>query len=72
MVFKKDAIIKSIVHIVFFDLTSKVGVDHAPTLGVLFFHSVQERKWNHHDSAVPQSRMTQVMYTYRRYGSLNV
>ena len=32
-----------IIHFIFFDLTSNVNVDLGPTLGVLFFDSVQER-----------------------------
>ena len=40
---KKECTYNDIVHFVFFDPTSKVNVDLNPTLGVLFFNSVQKR-----------------------------
>ena len=40
---KKGTTHNDIVHIIFLNLTSKVNVDLDPTLGVMFFNSMQER-----------------------------
>ena len=73
MAFKKDAMIKKEWNvrtmICSFRLTSKANVDLDPTLGVLFFDSMQERVKPFHRAEVMNDPSK---VTYPRYGPLNV